>query len=135
MNIHFDNPLQSLTKHTLTTLNLYNLVQVIVKPTHKCCHFIDWVDVRPDDDIHKKSTLTDSLESDHYCIKSASMFQSLSLLPYTGQLGTLLTLTVHHLLLNFPVYQSFHVFKRRTSTVTFCTLCSISMHPLLFGKL
>ena len=33
MNIHFDNPLQSLTKHTLTTLSLYNLVQVINKPT------------------------------------------------------------------------------------------------------
>ena len=31
---------------------------------------IDWVIVRPDDDIHKKSTVTDSLESDHYCIKS-----------------------------------------------------------------
>ena len=27
MNIHFDNPLRSLTKQTLTTLSLYNLVQ------------------------------------------------------------------------------------------------------------
>ena len=35
MNIHFDNPLQSLTKQTLTTLSLYNLVQVINEPTHK----------------------------------------------------------------------------------------------------
>ena len=69
MNIHFEYPLQSLTKHTLTTLNLYCLVQVINKPTYKCGHIIDWV-VRPDDDIHKKSTVTDSLESDHYCIKS-----------------------------------------------------------------
>ena len=70
MNIHFDNPLQSLTKQTLTTLSLYNLVQVINKPTHKCGHIIDWVIVRPDDDMHRKSTVTDSLESDHYCIKS-----------------------------------------------------------------
>ena len=37
-------------------------------------------------------------------------------MPYTGQLGTLLTLTVHHLLLNFSVYQNFHLLKRRTST-------------------
>ena len=29
MNIHFDNPLQSLTKQTLSTLSLYDLVQVI----------------------------------------------------------------------------------------------------------
>ena len=49
MNIHFDNPLQSLTKQTLTTLCLYDLVQVINKPTHRCGHIIDWVIVRLDD--------------------------------------------------------------------------------------
>ena len=70
MNIHFDNPLQSLTKQTLTTLSLHNLVQVNNKPNHRCGHIIDWVIVRPDDDIHKKSTVSDSLESDHYCTKS-----------------------------------------------------------------
>ena len=70
MNIHFDNQLQSLIKQMLTTLSVHNLVQVINKPTHRCGHIIDWVIVRPDDDIHKKSTVTDSLESDHYCTKS-----------------------------------------------------------------
>ena len=70
MNIHFDIPLQSLTKQTLSTLSLYSLVQVINKPTHRCGHIIDWVIVRPDDDIYRKSTVTDSLESDHYCTKS-----------------------------------------------------------------
>ena len=70
MNIHFDNPLRSLTKQNLTTLSLYNLVQVINKPTHMCGHIIDWVIVQPDDDIHMKSNITDSLESDHYCTKS-----------------------------------------------------------------
>ena len=70
MNIHFDNQLQSLTKQTLTTLSLYNLVQVINKSTHRCGHIIDWIIVRPDDDNHINSTFTDSLESDHYCIKS-----------------------------------------------------------------
>ena len=34
-------------------------------------------------------------------LSPTSIFQSLSLLPYTGLLGTLLTLTAHHLLLNF----------------------------------
>ena len=70
MNIHFYDPLQSLTKQTLTILSLHSLVQVIIKPTHWCGHIIDWVIVRPDDDIHEKSTATDSLESDHYCTKS-----------------------------------------------------------------
>ena len=40
MNIHFDNPLQSLTKQTLTTLSLYDLVNVINKPTHRCGHIM-----------------------------------------------------------------------------------------------
>ena len=70
MNIHFDNPLQSLPKQILTTLRLHSLVQVINEPTHRCGHIIDWVIVRPDDDIHRKYTVTDSLESDHYCTKS-----------------------------------------------------------------
>ena len=70
MNNHFDNPLQSLTKQNLTTLCLYGLIQVINKPTHRCGHIIDWEIVRPDDDIHRKSTVADSLESDHYCTKS-----------------------------------------------------------------
>ena len=70
MKINFDNRLQSLTKQTLTTLSVYNLVQVINKPTHVCGHIIYWVVVRSDDDILEKSTDTDSLESDHYCTKS-----------------------------------------------------------------
>ena len=70
MNIHIDSPLQSLTKHTLTTLSLHSIVQVIDERTLNCGHIIDWVDVRLDDDIHKKSTVADTLESDHYCIKS-----------------------------------------------------------------
>ena len=69
-NIHFDNPLQSLSKQTLTNLSLNSLVQVINKPTHRCGHIIAWVIVRPDDDIHIKYIVTDSLESDHYCSKS-----------------------------------------------------------------
>ena len=65
-----NNNNQSLTKQTLSTLSLHSLVQVINKPTHWCGHIIDWVIVRPDDDIHRKSTVTDSLESDHHCTKS-----------------------------------------------------------------
>ena len=70
MNIHFDNPLQSLTKQTLTALSLHSLVQVVSKPTHRCGHIKDVVVVRPNNDIHKKYNVSDSLESHHYCIKS-----------------------------------------------------------------
>ena len=37
---------------------------------HICGHIIDWVILRPKTDIHKKSSVTDSLESDHCCTKS-----------------------------------------------------------------
>ena len=67
-------------------------------------------------------------------LSPTSMFLSLSLLHHTGLIGTWLTLTVHKLMLNFPVFQSIHLLKRRTSTVTFCALYQISMHHLLFGK-
>ena len=103
MNIHFDNPLQSLTKQTLTTLSLYDLVQIINKPTYRCGHIIDWVIVRPDDDIHKNLLLQTHLNQTTIALNPTSIFQSLSLLPHTGLLGTLLTLTARHLLLNFPV--------------------------------
>ena len=111
MNIHFDNPLQSLTKQTLSTLSLYDLVQVINEPTHRCGHIIDWVIVRPDDDIHKNLLLQTHMNQTTIALNPTSIFKSLSLLPYTGLLGTLLTLTAHHLLLNFPVFQSFYLLK------------------------
>ena len=122
MNIHVDNPFQSLAKQTLTTISLHSIVKVINKPTHRCGHIIDWVIVRPDDDIHENLLLQTHLNQTIIDLDPTSMFQSLSLLPYTGLFGTLLTLTAHHLLLKFPVFQSFHLLKRQTSSVTLCAL-------------
>ena len=122
MNIHFDNPFQSLTKQTLSTLSLYNLVQVINKPTHRCGHIIDWVIVRPTMTSIENLLLQIHLNQTTIALNPTSIFQSLCLLPYTGLLGTLLTLTAHHLLLNFPVFQSFHLLKMQTSSVTFRAL-------------
>ena len=122
MNIHFDNPLQSLTKHTLTTLSLYNLVQVINKPTHRCGNIIDWVLFDLTMTSIKNLLLQTHLNQTIIALSPSSMFQSLSLLPYAGLLGTLQTLTAHRLLLNFQVFLSFHLLKRQTSSVTFCAL-------------
>ena len=104
MNIHFDDPLQSLTKHTLTTHSLNNLSQVISKPTHECGQIIYWVVVQPDDDIHKEL-----LSQNH--LNQTSTFQPLSLLPHAVLLATWLRLTVHHSLRNFLMFQSFHLLR------------------------
>ena len=74
MNIHFDNPLQSLTKQTLSTLSLNSLVQVINKLTHRCGHIIDWVIVRPDDDIHRNLLLQTHLNQTTIALNPASIF-------------------------------------------------------------
>ena len=84
MNIHFDNPLQSLTKQALTTLSLHSLVQVINMPTQRCGHIIDRVIVRPDEDIHRNQLLKTHLNQTIIALDPTSMFQSLSLLPCTG---------------------------------------------------
>ena len=74
INIYFDNPRLSLTKRTLSTLSVHNIDQVINEPSHECGHIILRVVVRPDDDVHIKSTVVDSLESDHYCSKSKATY-------------------------------------------------------------
>ena len=122
MNINFDIPLQSLAKQTLTTLSLHNFVQVINEPTHRYGDIIDWVNIRADDDIHNKYTVTDSLESDHYCTKS--YFNVSVSKPSTSYrtVRNIANIDAHPLLLNFPVLQSFHLLKRQTSSVTHCEL-------------
>ena len=122
MNIHFDNPLQSLTKQTLSTLSLYGLVQVINKPTHRCVISLTGLLFDLTMTSIENLLLQTHLNQTTIALNPTSIFQSLSLLPYTGLLGTLLTLTAHHLLLNFPVFQSLHLLKMQTSSVTFCAL-------------
>ena len=123
MNIHFDNPLQSLTKQTLSPLSLYDLVQVTNELTHWCGHIIDWVIVRPDDDIHRKSTVTDSLESDHYCTKS---YFNVSVSKPSTLYRTVMNIDNidrPSFIAELSSVSEFHLLKRRTSSVTFshCT--------------
>ena len=120
--ITFDNPLESPTRQTLTTLSPYSLIQVINKPAHRCGHIIDWVIVRPTMTSIKNLLLLTHLNQTIIALNPLSMFQSLTLLPCTALLGTLLTLTAHHLLLSIPFFQSFYLLKRQTSSVTFCAL-------------
>ena len=70
----------------------------------------------------KNQLLQTHLNQTGIALNPTSIFQSLSYQPYTGLLGTLPTLTAHRLLLNFPVFQSFHLLKMQTSSVTFRAL-------------
>ena len=122
MNIHFDNPLQSLTKQILTTHSLYNLVQVIKNP-----HTGAVISLTGSLFDLTMTSIKNLLSQTHLnqtiiVLNPTSMFQPLSRLPYSRLLGTLLRLTAHPLMLNFQVFQSFHLLKRQTSSVTLCVL-------------
>ena len=52
-------------------------------------------------------------------------------LPLTGLLGTLLTLTVQHILLNFPLIQSFHLLKRQANSLSWRTVLDKHSLPSL----
>ena len=53
-----------------------------------CGYIIDWVVVRPDNDIHKNLLLQTHLNQTIIALNPTSTFQSLSHLPYAGLLGT-----------------------------------------------
>ena len=95
-----------------------------------CGHIIDWVVVRPHDDILIKSTATDLLESDHYFDKS---YFNASVSKRSNQYWTARNMANIHR----PSYiaenssiTEFSSVENAISTVNFCALCYICMHPL-----
>ena len=70
MNIHYDCPDHPLTSKTLDLLYMYNFKQVVSQSTHRRGHILDCIIIRPSDQIHLSSEVTDSLESDHLCVMS-----------------------------------------------------------------
>ena len=122
MNIHFDNPLQSLTKQTLSTLFFMTLSKSLISQLTGAVISLTGLLFDLTMTSIENLLLQTHLNQTTIALNPTSIFQSMSLLPYTGLLGTLLTLTAHHLLLNFPVFQSFHLLKMQTSSVTFCAL-------------
>jgi hypothetical protein len=69
-NTHFDNAEASFTKQVNELLNMFNLTQIVDKPTHKKGHTLDWCVVGEDDVTHKETVVTSGLESDHLCLIS-----------------------------------------------------------------
>ena len=122
MNIHFDNPLQSLTKQLLVLLVFMTLSKSLISQLTGAVISLTGLLFDLTMTSIENLLLQTHLNQTNIALNPTSIFQYISLLPYTGLLGTLLTLTAHHLLLNFPVFQSFHLLKMQTSSVTFCAL-------------
>ena len=99
-----------------------SLSKVTKMPTHRCGHIIDWVIVRPDDDIHKKSTVTDLLESDHYCTKSYFIVSVSKPSTLYRTVINIANIDRQSLIAEIYSFQSFHLLKMQASSGTFCAL-------------
>ena len=79
--------------------------------------FIDLIVVQNDDEIHNKYTITDSLESDKYYIKSNFNVSFSNPFTMYRTVRNIAIIDRPSLLLNLPVFQIFHLLRRRTSSV------------------
>ena len=100
VTIHFDNPLRSLTKETLITLSFYNLPMSLISPLINAVIsltglLLDMMTTSTKNKTHLNQTII--------ALYPISTFFLLFLLIHTGQMRTLQTLTIDHLLLNFPM--------------------------------
>ena len=74
MNIYFSNTLHTIDKQNLTTISLNNLVQVINMPIYRCGHTINWVVIRPDDNVHKNLLIQTHLNQTIIALSRTSTF-------------------------------------------------------------
>ena len=64
-NSHFDCPTSSHVSTILDYMHMFNLVQSVSTPTHRCGHTLDWILYRPEDDIMRTTSVSHELTSDH----------------------------------------------------------------------
>ena len=48
---------------------MFDLMQTVDKPTHRCGHILDWILHRRDDDILRTTHVSHQLTSDHFTIE------------------------------------------------------------------
>ena len=100
MNIHFDNPQQSLAKHTLTTLSLITLSKSSIGPLISAVISLTGLLFGLTMTSIKNLLLQTHMNKDIIALNLTSTYQSPNFLPYTELFGTLLTLTLYRTVRN-----------------------------------
>ena len=67
-NLHFDQPNSPDVSKILDSIQMFDLMQTVDKPTHRCGHILDWILHRRDDDILRTTHVSHQLTSDHFFI-------------------------------------------------------------------
>ena len=57
-----------MTQTACQLLNNHNLSQLVLEPTHRSGHIIDWLVARESDNLVSSVSVTDQLESDHKAV-------------------------------------------------------------------
>ena len=67
-NFHYDRPNDMYTSKLIELLHMFSMSQLVRQPTHVRGHTLDWVVCRGDCETVKSTSVTDAIQSDHYCV-------------------------------------------------------------------
>ena len=68
MNFHYDNLTHPHTIQAIDLLDTFCFTQLVKETTHQKGHILDWVMVRPEEDLVKSVLVSQELSSDHFSI-------------------------------------------------------------------
>ena len=68
LNFHYDVPANTYTSRLIGLLDSFNLCQSVTTPIHRSGHILDWVVHRKDDETLLSTTISPTLQSDHYSV-------------------------------------------------------------------
>ena len=68
MNVYFDSPNNLCTAKLLNSFDVFNFSQAVNEPTHERGHTLDWIMVRPEDNVLCSTSVTESIASEHFFV-------------------------------------------------------------------
>ena len=60
-------PKNPCTTKLLSSLDMFLFSQAVNEPRHECGHTLDWIMFRPEDNVLRSTSVTQSISSDHVC--------------------------------------------------------------------
>ena len=67
-NLHFEQPNSPDVSKFLESIKIFDLMQTVDKPTHRCGYILDWILHRRKDEILQTTHVSHQLTSDHFTI-------------------------------------------------------------------
>ena len=68
MNVLFDSPESPCAAEVLSSLDMFNFSLAVNEPTHGRGHILDWIMLRPEDNVLCSTPVNPSIASDHFSV-------------------------------------------------------------------